>query len=79
MSLTKNKKILEYFYKKYFLKIKDNFNNSKEELLDIRFNNCDTSYTKNLEEIDLRNCGLTGFIPDCLWTALPKLYSRGYH
>ena len=29
----------------------------------------------NLEEIDLRNCGLTGFIPDCLWTALPKLYS----
>ena len=52
MSLTKNKKILEYFYKKYFLKIKYAFNNSKEELLDIRFNSSDTSYSKNLDEID---------------------------
>ena len=52
MSLIKNKKILEYFYKKYFLKIKANIRNTDKELLDICFNNCTTSYTKNLEEID---------------------------
>jgi len=52
MNLTKNKKILRYFYKKYFLKIKNRIMNSKQKLLDDYFNQEFTSYTNKLNEPD---------------------------